>query len=142
MLSLVATLYAGNVNVENAYVREVPPNMPNSAAFMKISNSSDNDMSLVSASSDISKVVELHTHSLKDGMMQMHQVEKIDVASKSTTELKPMGLHVMFIGLNKKLVEGESVEFTLNFSNGESLKVTAPIKKVENTMCNNCNKGK
>ena len=40
-LFFVGGLYAQSVEVSGAYVREVPPNMPNSAAFMQLKNLSD-----------------------------------------------------------------------------------------------------
>lgn len=125
-----AALFAADIAVENPYVREVPPKMPNSAAFMKLTNSSDTEVSLTSAASDVANVVELHEHAKVDGMMQMRQVAKIVIPAKGQTELKPGGLHVMLIGLKHPLKEGETVDVTLNFSNGESMKVTAPVKKV------------
>lgn len=135
LLATVSTIYASSISVENSYIRATPPSLPNSAAFMDIKNSSNEDISLISASSDIAKAVELHTHDMKDGIMTMYQVEKIDIKANSTTVLKPGGFHVMFIGLNKKpLKEGETIDLTLNFSNNESVKITAPVKKVMSGM--------
>lgn len=125
-----AALYAQSVNVDDVYVREVPPNMPNSAAFMTLLNGSDHDIALVSAESGAAKTVELHEHANVDGMMQMRQIPKIDIPAHGSTLLKPGGLHVMLIGLTRKLKEGETVTVTLNFSNGESVTLDAPVKKV------------
>lgn len=136
MATLVATaaLYAQSVDVTGIYVREVPPNMPNSAAFMQLKNLTDKPVALVSADSKAAKTVELHEHALVDGMMQMRQIPKIDIPANGTTALKPGGLHVMLIGLTQKLKEGESVTITLNFSDGESVTLDAPVKKVAGMM--------
>ena len=135
LLATVSLAFASSIEVEHAYVRATPPSLPNSAAFMKIENETNSDVSLVSASSNISKVVELHTHGKKDGVMKMYQVPKIDIKANSKTILKPGGYHVMFIGLhNKPLKPGQKVTFTLNFSNGETIKVVAPVKKVMSGM--------
>lgn len=127
-------LLAGDITVENPFVKEVAPNMKNSAAFMTIKNSGDKKVSLVSATNDASSITELHTHGKKDGMMVMYKVEKIDVPAKGETLLKPMGLHVMLIGLNKKLKEGDTVNLELKFDNGEVVKVAAPVKKLDGAM--------
>jgi periplasmic copper chaperone A len=124
------TLFASNIEVKDAYVRATPPGLPNSAAFMTVENNTDKDIAIVKATSDISKVVELHTHSMKDGVMKMYQVPKIDVPANGKTELKPGGFHVMLIGLHKALKVGEKVTYTLEFSNGETKTITAPIKTV------------
>ena len=125
-----AALYAQSVSVMDAYVREVPPNMPNSAAFMQLMNGSSEAVDLVSASSGAANVVELHEHAKVGGMMQMRQIPKITVPANGSVTLQPGGLHVMLIGLTRKLKEGETVTLTLNFSNGESVSLDAPVKKV------------
>ena len=121
---------AGSVTVENPYARAVPAGQPNSAAFMVLKNTSNQDRAVVNATSNASKVVELHTHKKEGGMMRMRQIEKIVVKANSETVLKPGGLHVMFIGLVQSFKAGNKVEFELEFDNGEKVKVTAPIKMV------------
>lgn len=126
----VSTLFASSIEIEGAYARATPPHLPNSAAFMTIKNTTSESISVVSASSNVSKVVELHTHTMKDGVMKMIQIPKIDIPANAETTLKPGGLHIMFIGLHNPLKKGESVTLRLNFSNGESKEITAPIKTV------------
>ncbi|WP_419764180.1 MAG: copper chaperone PCu(A)C [Arcobacter sp.] len=126
----VSTLFASNIEVKDAYVRATPPGLPNSAAFMVVENNTDKKISIVKATSNVSKVVELHTHSMKDGVMKMYQVPKVDIPANGKTELKPGGFHVMLIGLHNPLKIGEEVTYTLEFSNGETKTITAPIKTV------------
>ena len=130
----VSILFARDVKIENAYVRATPPHLPNSAAFMSIKNDSNEDISIIKAVSNVSKVVELHIHQIKDGVMAMYQIPKIDIAANSKTVLEPGGLHIMFIGLKKPLKVGENVNLTLEFSNGEIQTVTAPVKTVMSGM--------
>lgn len=134
-LFIITGLFA-KIEVENPYVREVPPNMPNSAVFMKIENESDKRVDLISASSDVAKNVELHTHSMVNGMMKMYRVEKITIEANSETSLQPGGFHIMLIGLNKKLKESDIVEVELTFSNGEKIQIKAPVKKIKSMKMN------
>ncbi|MGM0519150.1 MAG: copper chaperone PCu(A)C [Campylobacterota bacterium] len=128
---LSSVIFASTLKVEDAYVRATPPNLPNSAAFMEITNTSSQDVALVSAKSNASNIVELHTHDMKDGVMKMYQVPKIDIKPNSTTVLKPGGFHVMLIDLkNKPLKEGMKIDVQLTFSNGETIDIKAPVKKV------------
>jgi len=130
----VSVLLANDIKVEEPYVRATPPHLPNSAAFMTIKNDSNENVSIVKATSNVSKVVELHTHDLKDGVMTMYQIPKIDILSKSQTVLKPGGLHIMFIGLNNPRKVGQSVSLTLEFSNGKTQTIIAPVKTVMSGM--------
>ncbi len=129
-LALLSTLAFANVEITNPYVREVPPTSPNSAMFMEIKNSFDKDVDLIKATSNVAKVVELHTHTMQYGMMKMYPVEKITIKAKSQTNLEPSSFHIMLIGLTKSLKDGDIIEAELNFSNGEKKTIKAPVKKI------------
>ncbi len=135
LMVLISTIFANDIKIDEAYVRSTPPSLPNSAAFMKLTNSSDKDIALIWAKSGASNIVELHTHDMKDGVMRMYQVPKIDIKANSTTILEPGGFHVMLIDLVKMpLKAGEEVKLTLGFSNGEEQSITIPIKDVMSGM--------
>lgn len=116
--------------ISDPFVRAVPPGQKNSASFMTINNPSDQDFSVVKASSSVADVVELHTHTKVDGVMQMRQVPQIDVKAKQTTALKPGGLHVMLIGLKQDLKEGEQVTVELTFNDDSTQSITMPVKMI------------
>lgn len=128
-LTLSASVMA-EVEVNHSYARAVPPGQPNSAAFMMLKNSSAEEVALTSANSSVAKVVELHTHTNVDGVMQMRKVDQIAIAGNQMVELKPGGLHVMLIGLNQNMVKGESIDLTLNFSDGSTQQLDVEIKDV------------
>ena len=129
MSTAVAGSATDDVTVKHHYVRAVPPQQPNSAAFMTIENSSDTAHALVGGSSPAAKVVELHTHLKEDGMMKMRQIPRIDLPANKTVELAPGGLHVMLIGLKQQLEPGQKVDLTLEFADGSTLQLSAPVKK-------------
>ncbi|PLY07067.1 MAG: hypothetical protein C0625_07690 [Arcobacter sp.] len=136
LLISTLSLLASQIEIKDAYVRATPPNLPNSAAFMKVVNHSDKDIAIIKARSTISKTVELHTHDMSDGIMKMYQVPEIIIPAKGETLLQPSGFHIMIIGLNQALKEGEKVKLEINFSNGESKIIEAPIKSVMDGMMN------
>ena len=131
---LIATGLFAKIEIENAYVREVPPTMPNSAIFMKIENKSNKAVNLIKAESSVAKNVELHTHTMSNGMMKMYQVDKIIINANSETSLQPGGFHIMLIGLNKKLKENDIIDVELTFSNGEKTQIKASVKKIQSMM--------
>ena len=126
----VSTLLSSNIEIKDAYVRATPPGLVNSAAFMKVENNTSENISIVKATSNLAKNVELHTHDMKDGVMRMYQVPKIDIPKNGQVELKPGGFHVMLIGLNNPLKKGKIATLSLEFSNGETKTIQAPIKSV------------
>jgi copper(I)-binding protein len=129
------------VMVDDPYVRAVPPGQPNSASFMALHNNSKQDHVLVGASSSTAEVVELHTHTMEEGMMRMRKVDKIDLPAGEKISLKPGGLHVMLIGLRQKLVPGDKIDLTLIFDDGSQMKLDAPIRKLRMQMKASSNSG-
>ena len=79
-LTLSGVVAADAVIVIDPYVRAMPPGQKVTGAFLSLKNDGDSDRSLIRAESDVAKDVELHEHVHKDGMMQMREVEKIDIA--------------------------------------------------------------
>ena len=129
-LLLLYPSYAEDISIEKPYVREVPPGQMNSASFLTINNTSEKDIALIKASSDVAKNVELHEHVHDAGMMKMRQVNQINIEAKGTTVLKPGGYHVMLIGLTRKIKSGDIIDLTLEFDNGEKKSVHAEVKKI------------
>jgi len=121
---------ANEIQIHNGYVRAVPPSTPVTAAFMEIHNPSSEARALISASSPAAKAVELHTHTQVEGVMQMRQVDKIDLAAKSTTHLQPGGLHIMLIGLKAPLKTDAKVLVSLKLDDGSLIELNLPVRKV------------
>lgn len=131
LFAISTVAMASTIEIKDAYARATPPVLPNSAAFLSITNNLSQDIALVKASSSAAKVVELHTHDMKNGVMKMYQVPKIDIKANSTTTLQPGGFHIMLLGLvNKPLKPGQEIDLTLNFSNGDTLMIKAPVKTI------------
>ena len=122
---------AMDVQIRDPYVRAVPPGSPVSAAFMELHNQGSAKRALVDASSPVSEVVELHTHTQVDGVMQMRRVETIEIPAQGTTLLKPGGLHLMLINLKETLAPGSQVEVTLTLDDGSLIELSMPVRRVE-----------
>ncbi|GLT19082.1 hypothetical protein GCM10007938_28640 [Vibrio zhanjiangensis] len=123
-----------DIMLSHTYARATPPNAATSAVFSEIINHSDKDRVIVSATTEAAGKVELHDVIKEGDVMKMRQVDQITIPAKSTVELKPGSLHIMLFNLKKPFTEGENIDVTLTFANGEKKVVTAPIKKVMSGM--------
>ena len=132
--SAVAGGSADAVDVSGAYARAVPPGQPNSASFMTLTNRSDQSLSLVGAKSPAAKVVELHTHTMEQGMMRMRQVDKITIPASGESMLQPGGDHVMLMVLVQDLQPGSEISVTLVFADGSEKEILAPVQKIRMKM--------
>ena len=122
--------FAKDIDVVSQYVREVPPGVTTSAAFLTLKNNTDKAFSLIRVNSDVAKNIELHEHTHKDGMMEMRQVEKITIPAHGKTALKPGGYHIMLIGLTRKIKSGDKITLELEFDNGDKQKIEAEVKRI------------
>jgi hypothetical protein len=137
-LALLANVEAAGVadqiTVTDPYVRAVPPVVRNSAAFMQINNSSAEEQFLVSASTPVAATVELHMHTMDDGVMRMRQIAHVHLPPNGTATLQPGGLHIMLLDLKGPLDLGDQVPITLTFEDGSSKEISAEVRSVTQMM--------
>ena len=126
---ITTTAVAEGIIVKDSYARSARPNALTGAAFMMLMNTTNMDVKVTGVRSDAAKRVELHTHIDKgEGVMQMIQIEGgITIPTGASHMLKRGGDHVMLMGLNDSLVDGETITVTFEFENAEDLTVKIPI---------------
>jgi len=118
---------AGDMLISKPWARASAGMAKAGGAFMFIYNETGHDDTLLSAKADIAKKVELHTHTMEGGMMRMRQVPSIPTPNGDTQMLQPGGYHVMFMGLHKPLVEGETFPLTLVFEKAGEITTTIEV---------------
>jgi copper(I)-binding protein len=107
---------AGPLTIEQPWARTSMGDVGNTAAYMKITNSGDSADKLLGAKADVAEHVMLHESRMEGDVMKMVHVEGgIEVPAHGSAELKPLGLHVMLMGLKQPLKEGETFPMTLVF---------------------------
>ena len=121
----------GTITIGHPYARATVPGQPAGGGFLKLENKGGDDR-LLSASAGVSGAVELHSMSMDGDVMRMRQIDAIELPAGKTVELKPGGLHIMFMGLKAPLKAGDSFPLKLKFEKaGEvtvDVKVEAPGK--------------
>jgi hypothetical protein len=134
---------AQNIEVDRPFARAAIIQQRNSAAFMQITNRGE-DSQIVFAKSPVADVVELHTHINDNGVMRMRKIDRINLPSKKPVSLKPGGLHVMLLGLNRDLKPGDEIEVTLGFADGsvKALKVPVQVVSMGHKKVHDMNMGK
>jgi copper(I)-binding protein len=116
----------GNIKIEGAYTRSTVPGQKAAGGFMKIFDQGAADQ-LISASSPIADEVQLHTMTMEDNVMKMRQVKAIDIPANGSVELKPGGLHIMFMGIKEPLAAGGSIPVKLKFAKAGEVEVKLPV---------------
>ena len=79
--------------------------------------------------STASKVTQLHTHiDAGDGIMKMTHVEEgFEIKAGEKLMMKRGGHHVMLMGLNDSLDQGETISVTLTFEKAGDVVVDIPV---------------
>ncbi len=131
-LLFVPILAWAELRAEEGYVRGLPPGQKVTAAFMTLTNSGTEDLVLTSGSSMVAEKIEFHQHSHVDGMMRMRQVPELVVPAGGELHLEPGGLHLMLIGLQQVLQEGDKVVLELCAANGGCKAIELPVISVLN----------
>ncbi|WP_136440796.1 copper chaperone PCu(A)C [Pacificoceanicola onchidii] len=127
-LTFAAPAFA-DIMIMDAYARSAMPGAKTGAAFMMIENTGAEADRLIDARADFAAKVELHTHEDQgDGVMKMMHVEEgFALPAGETHMLARGGDHVMFMGLTKPLVQGESVSVTLVFEKAGEKVIEIPV---------------
>lgn len=110
--------YADGINFHNAVINATPPGVKTTAAYVEIHNNSDKDVAMISAKGDISDRIELHRHTMKDGLMSMHPVKEITTPAMSNITLSPGGYHIMIMNLKQAVNANSEHSITFTFSDG------------------------
>jgi copper(I)-binding protein len=115
-LLMSASIYAGDIQVENAWTRATAPGQD--AAGVDLTITSKQAAALVGVSSASCKTVELHSMTSESGMMKMREVKAIALPSGKRVNLREGGYHLMLTGLKVPLKTGASVPLTLSIKVG------------------------
>jgi copper(I)-binding protein len=121
---------AGSLMIDHPWARPTIGSSKNSAAYMRLSNSGDTADTLLSVKSNAAEHVALHESRMDGEIMRMVPVKDgIEVPPHGAVELKPLGLHVMLVGLRKSLEEGEKFPMTLVFAKQGDVNVEVKVEK-------------
>ena len=128
MNALAQNASLGQIKISNAFTWAAVPGQKVAAGFMRIENLGLDD-ALISAYSPKSNTTQLHEIAINSGVMKMVQLQQINLPTSSTTDLRPGGLHIMFMDLNSPIADGESIPVRLKFAKSGEVLVNLVVKQ-------------
>jgi hypothetical protein len=117
-----------SLRVSNPFARATPPGAKVAGAFMTIKNVGPDADRLLSASSPVAGLVEIHEMAMDGGMMKMRALKGIDLKPGATVELQPGGYHVMLEDLKQPLKQGEQIPVQLTFEKAGVLDIKVHVE--------------
>lgn len=118
----------GSLSLSAGYLKAMLPGQPVGGGYVTIANGGAAADRLVSASSPRSGTVELHEMSMNGDVMVMRPLANgIEIPAGATVELKPGGLHLMFMKVKTPFAKGDTVPVTFVFEKAGAVDVELPV---------------
>ena len=123
--------------VKDPWVRGTVAQQKATGLFAQITSTAGGK--LVSASSPVAGIVEIHEMAMEGNVMKMRALPNgLDLPAGKAVDLKPGGYHVMLMDLKKELKAGDTVSVTLVIEGAdkkrETLEIKAPVRALGGTM--------
>lgn len=119
----------GELRIDHPWSRSTPPAARVAGGYLTIENTGKQSDRLISATFMGSATVELHEMAVTNGVMRMRELPRgIEIPAGGKIELKPGGLHLMFMGLTSGLKEGANVKGELVFERAGRIEVDFKVE--------------
>lgn len=123
-----AAVEVGGLRIAQGWTRATPGGARVAGGYLTVTNTGSAPDRLVGGSAAFAERVEIHEMATQNGVMTMRPVSGgLAIAPGQTVELKPGGLHVMFMGLSRPLAEGQTVKVTLEFEKAGKVEIDLAV---------------
>jgi copper(I)-binding protein len=118
----------GALQLSAPWARATPKGAAVGGGYLKITNTGTAQDRLVGGTTSISGRLEVHEMSMSGNTMKMRQLTNgLEIKPGATVELKPGGVHIMFVGLKQQLQQGQHFKATLQFEKAGNVDVDFSI---------------
>ena len=126
-LGLAAPLFAQPVEISGVWARATVPGQKATGAFMSLT--SKDGARLLSVSTPVAGVAEVHEMKLEEGVMRMRALPGgLELPAGKTVELRPGGYHLMLMDLTQPLAKESTIALTLVFQDAKGAQTRTELK--------------
>lgn len=119
------------IQITKAWTRATPPGAKVGSGYVTITNVGKTSDRLTGVTMTFAERTEIHEMSMAGGTMKMRQLkEGIEIPAGESVTLRPGGLHLMHMGLNREPIEGIAETGTLRFEIAGDIEVTFQVGAV------------
>lgn len=123
-----------SIEAEKMWARATVGNVRTAAIYGKLTNRLNHDDALISVSSPLAEMAEIHRTQMDDtGYMTMDHMEKILLKKDHFVQLEPGDLHIMLMRVKKKLAPGDELPLRLEFEKAPPVTVRVKVYPVATT---------
>ncbi|MGE6782366.1 copper chaperone PCu(A)C [Ensifer adhaerens] len=114
----------GAIGITQPYARAMLPGAKVGSGYLTIANEGDTSDRFVGATSNRAGSIQLHEMKIDNGVMVMRELANgIPLPVATTVQLKPGGLHLMFMDVRQPFRPGEEIKATLTFEKAGAVDV-------------------
>ena len=130
LLTACNTGGAPSLEIEDAWIRQVPPGSSISALYFEINNRGNVPDKLLSVNSPVSERAEIHSTVFNndEGTAKMVKLQDVAIPAGETTSLSPGGIHIMLLNLKNDFISGDEYDITAEFENSGTRTFKAKVR--------------
>jgi periplasmic copper chaperone A len=117
-----------DITVTEAWVRATYPGQQTGAAYFTIK--SEKAAKLTGVQTPVAKRAEIHTMHMKEGVMQMRELDSFVLPAGQNVTFARGGHHIMLIDLKQALKPGDKVPLKLNIEHSDGNVVVDAVAEV------------
>lgn len=111
---------AGQLVVEDAWIRAAPPAAAMRAGYAILRNTGDAPLVIRGAASDAFGDVSIHATTIENGVARMRELARIPLAAGESVTLEPGGKHLMLMRPARELDTGAKASIRFEIEDGSS----------------------
>jgi len=116
-----------HISFTKPWIRLLPPTVTNTAGYVAINNSSNQADELLAIWSPTINSMSVHQTKQVDGLLKMLKAENTTIPAKGQLVMQPGGYHMMLMGLEKPLIENDTILIYFEFERAGIVHVSFPI---------------
>ena len=121
ILALDACTAPDGVVIDDARIRDLIPGQDTTAAYFTATNHGDHTITIVGATSNRARALEIHETFAKGDGVAMRRLKRVEVPGGATVRFAPQGKHLMVFGVSELV---SPFPITLILANDERIEVS------------------
>ena len=119
----------GDLTISGGWLKAMLPGQPTGGGYLTIANKGQAPDRLVAVSTPAAAKAEIHEMKVENDVMTMRPVEGgLEIPAGGSVELKPGGLHLMFMKVAAPFEKGATVPVTLEFEKAGKVELALPVR--------------
>lgn len=116
------------LSLDNAWIRPAPPQAPSMAGYFDFVNNTVDDIVIVGSSSKQFDSTMIHDTVIDDGIVSMEHLDELVIPAMGRVSLTPSAKHLMLMGANTSLNEGDRVDLSFEAQDGSQYHFKVDVK--------------